>query len=206
MSHPIAFKLSEEVAPVAHRISLDDAIASRLASTPSSQGPAVLAVSSVAMLEKMSAGIFDGDDVRILAGGDWSNIVLLVMPPNAPLGATTNRRTDSDFIAFVECEAPELLSLAEKLIGEVRAAGIDGVLHLEGHRWVNRPLNTFTLSVQPRVKNFQFTLYGGPDRFGRSDFIKSDQNGYSRGWVKSEADVPEFIRLASIAHERKRRR
>lgn len=71
---------------------------------------------------------------------------------------------------------------------------------------VNRLLDTFTLAVQTRVKNFQFTLYGGPERFGKSDFIKSDQNGYSRGWVRSREDIQRFVTLASIAHERKRRR
>jgi hypothetical protein len=77
-------------------------------------------------------------------------------------------------------------------LAEIRAAGIEGDLHLEGHRWVNRPLNTFTLAIQTRKRDFHFTLYGGPERFGVTDFIKSDQNGYSRGWVRTSADIPKF--------------
>lgn len=103
-------------------------------------------------------------------------------------------------------EAPDLSSLAGELVEAIRNKGIEGDLNLEGHRWVNRPLNTFTLAVQTRVKNFQFTLYGGPDRFGKSDFIKCDQNGYSRGWVRSSEDIHRFVTLAAIAHERKLRR
>lgn len=205
MAQPVAFKLTDAPALPVHTISLDRAVAARLAARASATAPAVLAVTNVAMLEQMSAGVFDDEDVRVLVPGDWSRAILIVLPAQAP-PASGGEKADSTFLDWVYREAPDLSSLGRELVEAIRSKGIEGDLQLEGHRWVNRPLNTFTLAVQTRVKNFQFTLYGGPERFGKSDFIKSDQNGYSRGWVRSRGDIQRFVTLASIAHERKRRR
>ncbi len=203
MSEPIAFKLRDGVATV-HPICLDDMIGKRLAGRGRSVNRAVLAVSEVAMLDPMGAGVFDGDRVQVLSEGDWSNALLIVMPALDAIRSGAQEESDAEFLRHLERVAPELSALGRKLIEAVRTAGVEGSLYLEGHRWVNRPLNTFTIAVQTRVKNFQFTLYGGPERFGVTDFIRSDQNGYSRGWVRSEADIPKFVELASIAYARKR--
>jgi hypothetical protein len=206
MSDPIAFTLRPGSAPAVYPIRLDEAVASRLRGRAVAGGSAILVVSDVAMLDKMAAGVFDANDVQVLANGDWSNALLLVMPRRAAPPPAVEQEPDREFLDRVARQTPELVGLAQKLIGAVRAAGIEGSLRLEGHKWVNRPLNTFTVTVQPRARNFQFTLYGGPGRFGVTDFIKSDQNGYSRGWVKIEADVPKFVELAKIAYDRKPRR
>lgn len=205
MSQPIAFKLTTGQAFPVHAISLDKAVAARLTARASTITPAVLAVTNVAMLPEISAGIFDDDDVQVLVPGDWSRAILVVLPAQVA-SANNGEEPDADFFDWVKREAPDLSDLAHELVQAIRNKGIEGSLQLEGQRWVNRPLNTFTLAVQKRVKNFQFTLYGGPERFGKSDFLKSDQNGYSRGWVKSRSDIGTFVALASIADERKRRR
>lgn len=205
MADPVAFSLRSGVAPEVHAIQVDESVASRLRVRSLARGPAVLAVTAVEMLGKMGAGVFDADDLELLADGDWSNAVLLVVP-RPPVGCGASQAPDTEFLDRVARDTPELVKLAQTLIKAVRTAGIEGNLRLEGQRWVNRPLNTFTVAIQPRARNFQFTLYGGPERFGVTDFIRSDQNGYSRGWVKTEADVAKFAELAKIAYDRKARR
>lgn len=210
MPNPIAFTIREAPAPVVHQISLDPSVGGRLQARNAGRHPALLAVASVAIIDKMRAGIFDACDLEVLAEGDWTNAILIVAPQlaNPPRAAEERKEaaaTDSDFLQFVKRVVPEIGPLAESLIAAIRSSGIDGHLEREGFRWVNRPLNSFTLTPQTRVKNFNFTLYGGPERFGVTDFIKSDQNGYSRGWVRSEGDIPKFVELARIAHLRKKR-
>lgn len=204
MPDPIAFSLRTDRTPAVHSICLDEALAVRLRGRAVGAGPAILVVSDVAILDKMAAGVFDANDVQVLAHGDWSHALLLVIPQVAT-PQCVEQQPDHEFLKRVAQQTPELVELAQQLIGAVRAAGVEGGLHLEGHKWVNRPLNTFTVTIQPRARNFQFTLYGGPDRFGVTNFIKSDQNGYSRGWVRSGADIPKFVELAKIAYDRKPR-
>jgi hypothetical protein len=213
MAQPVAFKLTDTPGLTVHTVSLDKAVASRLTARSAATAPAVLAVTNVALLEQISTGVFDDEDVQVVVQGDWSRALLIVVPAQVPPAAeahapaaTGEDKSDTEFLAYVEREVPELSGLARELVLAIRNEGIEGDLQLEGHRWVNRPLNTFTLAVQTRVKNFQFTLYGGPEKFGKRDFIKSDQNGYSRGWVRSREDIGEFVELAAMAHKNKLRR
>jgi hypothetical protein len=69
---------------------------------------------------------------------------------------------------------------------------------------VNRPLNSFTLKAQPRKGNLQFTLYGNPETYDAGEFLRKDQNSYSRGWVEEFGDVPKFAMLVTEAHSRRK--
>jgi hypothetical protein len=205
MAHPVAFQLRAPDGRQIHAVTLDPAAAAALKRSSHEAAPTILRVGSVEMLGKLQAGVFDAADAEVLVDGDWDNALLIVAPSAAARQPPADANGDKAFLEYVNIAAPEIHALAAKLLDAIRSAGIEGHLVREGFRWVNRPLNSFTIAVQTRVKNFQFTLYGGTERFGRSDFIKSDQNGYSRGWVRCDEDVPRFLELAKIAHARKRR-
>lgn len=111
---------------------------------------------------------------------------------------------DDDFVAFVRSYAPGLVDLARETVAAIRAAGVPGeMVEATGRRWVNRPVNSFTLKPQPRVQNLQFTLYGEPRTYGEDDFLRTDQNSYSRGWVTSIDDGRRLATLAAKAHRRR---
>jgi hypothetical protein len=117
---------------------------------------------------------------------------------------TADKAGDVEFLTEVKRTAPNLHEIAQYTLQSIRRAGVDGALHKEGPRWVNRPKNSFTLKIQPRVGNLFFTLYGNPDAFDAGDFLKRDQNSYSAGWVKNDRDADLLAKLSKLAHNRKR--
>lgn len=115
-----------------------------------------------------------------------------------------NRSGDDEFVAYVRSYAPGLTDLARATVQAIRSAGVPGELvEATGRRWVNRPVNSFTLKPQPRVRNLQFTLYGEPRSYNEGDFLLNDQNSYSRGWVRTKEDGERLARLALKAHRRR---
>lgn len=111
------------------------------------------------------------------------------------------RSGDDEFVAYVRSYAPGLVDLAQATIEAIRTAGVPGQLvEASGRRWVNRPINSFTLKPQPQARNLQFTLYGEPHIYGEADFLRTDQNSYSRGWVNNIEDAVRLAALAAKAH------
>jgi hypothetical protein len=158
----------------------------------------------------MAAGLVDADDLIAVVQGDWQNALLLVVPDttvtNPPQEA--GGKGDDRFIqdAHRRAKFGSLANLAADTIKAIRAAGVDGDLVEQGSgRWVNRPVNTFTLKIQPTAGNVAFTLYGNPDTYEAGDFLRPDQNSYSRGWVRSKGDIQTLARLAMQAHSRRQR-
>ena len=113
-----------------------------------------------------------------------------LVPSGRPVEAVTSNvetlnvggRGDKAFLA--ECERhlnSELVSLAKKLLTEVRGR-YPGDLH-EGlaRKWVNHPGNFFALTIQNRDQSFAVHVKGEPEQFnGPSLDIKVDRGSYSR--------------------------
>jgi len=149
--------------------------------------------------------MIDAADVIASSGGDWADAILIVLP-EAVAGERVPAATASDamFLEEVQRKAPKLTRLAEETISAVRRAGIDGqVEQSKGGRWVNRPVRTFGLKVQPRAGNLQFTLYGEPTTYDSDGFLSQDQHGYSRGWIRNSGDIGRFTELARLSHLRR---
>lgn len=207
MRTPLAFAIQKRDGIEAYRVSIDGDLAAKLRHI-SKLPPAVVVVKNASILPNISAGLIHAEDVLTVAEGDWSNAILVITDEGPKPAATTSaqRSGDERFLAHVSSEAPKLLDLAKQTLVLVRAKGIDGDLaEASGGRWVNRPINTFTLKVQPRVGNLHFTLYGNPQTFDANGFLLQDQNSYSRGWVRDEADASQFAKLAAESHARRRK-
>jgi len=159
------------------------------------------------MLNEMSAGVLVPSDVIAVADGDWSNALLIVIPDADSEMKNTEGEAegDSEFITHAQSlKQPRLAQLAKEVLEAIRQAGVPGELrqHSNG-RWVNHPLNSFTLKIQPRKGDIQFTLYGNPSTYDADDFLKKDQNSYSRGWIANSAAAGRFAQLAKQAHDRR---
>ncbi len=158
------------------------------------------------MLPNMPAGVFDLSDVVLAVGGNWEETILIVGGASAVVSEARQeplKHGDALFIATAG-ENMRLAQLAEQTIVAIRKAGIDGNLVEKGGRWVNQPLNSFTLKVQPRADNLAFTLYGNPSSFEtEKGFLLQDQNSYSRGWVRNANDAERFVNLVKNSHTRR---
>jgi hypothetical protein len=192
-----------------HAISMDPAAAKRL--KPSGDPcPAVVVARAASLLPSGSAGLIDTADVIALIDGDWGNTLLLVLregeTEKVADGSKAAAKGDNFFIKEVERSAPHLTELARQTMSKIRAAGVDGeLIKTSGGKWKNDPLNTFTIKVQPRAGNLQFTLYGNPESYDAGEFLLRDQNSYSRGWIKHVDDATKMAALAQQSHARRRR-
>ncbi|HEV2748690.1 MAG TPA: hypothetical protein VGW34_15520 [Allosphingosinicella sp.] len=156
----------------------------------------------------MSAGIVDVADVVAVTKGDWNDAVLVVLQQSQPtrdVRAHKHESGDPAFLSEVRRTAPNLADLAARTVTAIRALGVDGnLVKSRLGRWVNQPLNSFTLKAQPRAGNLHFTLYGNPSSYEAEGFLLQDQNSYSRGWVRNPDDVNILARLVQQAHTRRR--
>jgi hypothetical protein len=207
MERPVAVKIRNSAPPEVHAVSIDPAAAEQLR-TRAKAGPAVVVTKEIVMLTPMSAGLIDADHVIAVSEGDWTNAVLVVLPAQPPVVAEEPQqvRGDDRFVDQVQRTTPALGDLAKKTLEAIRSAGVEGdLVEAGGGRWVNRPLNTFTLKAQPRVENLHFTIYGNPESFDAKGFLLQDQNSYSRGWVRNENDARRLANLARESHARRKR-
>lgn len=207
MQDPLAITLVDGTPVEAHTIRLDSSLRSKIMSKANSKGPMVVVVESATLLHDISTGVIDFAKIVSVSGGDGDTAVLLVVPSSQ--SSITKVKPiqnlgDGAFLDYVKKNAPQLQELAAQTISALRKGGIDGSLIEEGPRWVNRPLNTFTLKAQPRVGNLHFTLYGNPDTYDAGDFLLRDQNSYSRGWIKTEADISRLVQLLQMSQSRRK--
>lgn len=209
MRRPVAFKLTPDDKAKAFRVRAEPIDASKL--NRSKGGPALVVSRKVTILEELATGLVDADDILLVQEGDWNNALLIVVEDIAPAETASVATSKSEhdigdeaFIAALSNSAPHLIDLGREIIRLIRENGVTGELveNTKG-RWVNIPLNSFTLKAQPRVSNIQFTLYGEPKIYDAGDFLLKDQNSYSRGWVKNHADAMKFSGLVKAAHARR---
>ena len=205
MLHPIAFKIVSSDESRVMRVRMDAVDLNLIAKDVIP--PAIIVVRKATVLDELTTGIVDGADIIAAAQGDWSNAILVVA--DVPKQELPEKQSDdnSGDVAFRKSLvgiSGNLHSLASITIDLIRAAGIDGhLVEKTNGRWVNAPLNSFTLKVQPRKGNIQFTLYGNPHTYDSKGFLLKDQNSYSRGWINDEADANLFVSFAKIAHARR---
>lgn len=211
MSVPIAMNVvKDRSGRVVHNVRLDPEIGAKLEPAGhQASRPAVLVTRRAALVGDMAAGLVDADDVIAVVQGDWQNALLLVVPEVSAGASPVSQATGNGDDRFIQdaqsrAKSDSLATLAADTLKAIRAAGVDGDLVEQGSgRWVNRPTNTFTLKVQPTAGNIAFTLYGNPNTYEAGGFLLQDQNSYSRGWIRSKADVQTLARLAVQAHSRR---
>ncbi len=208
MDRPIAFKVFSAGEVKLFRVRaepLDVASINRPA-----LAPAVVVTRKATILADLEAGIVDAADILALTEGDWSNAILVVTDdePAKDVVSVDQRlpKKDEAFLQSVQEVGPSLSDLARVTVEAIRSAGVVGQLvEKTKGRWVNSPVNSFTLKVQPRKQNLQFTLYGNPSSYQHNDFLHQDQNSYSRGWVNNVADAKMLAELVSQSHARRTR-
>lgn len=209
MDDPVALKLKAADAPEVHRVSIDPDLGARLVAQPGRMRPAVIVAQGATILAAISAGMIDAAKVISVVDGNWDDAILIVLPQGATASNPAQSGIvagDAKFLKYVEQNAPDLADLATRTVAAIRDAGVDGQLvEGSGGRWINRPINTFTLKAQPRAKNLQFTLYGNPDSFDADGFLLPDQNSYSRGWVQTRSDTKRLADLTRLSHARRKR-
>jgi hypothetical protein len=209
MDRPVAYKVKSEGRLEVHRVEM-----ARLASNQGTSGmPAIVVVSRAVLLSEIAAGMIDESDIVFARDGDWQNAILVVAPKESDQGNHAREvehgltSGDEQFLDSIPVEIPELRNLGQTLLSSLRSSGMPGTLTEAGNgRWVNTPINSFTLKVQPRKKNFQFTIYGNPDTYDHGGFLLSDQNSYSRGWINGTDDVKRFVEFATEAQRRRGRK
>jgi hypothetical protein len=202
MENPIALKLNNSDIPDVYRVSIDPILVEQLRNSRTCPVPAIVMARKATILSAMSAGIIDSADIVVIEKGNWADAILIVLPEQHRAASGG----DDKFLLHVKHSAPNLAELATQTVAAIRAAGVDGeLLEGSGGRWVNRPLNTFTLKAQPRAENLQFTLYGNPETYNGNGFLRKDQNSYSRGWVREVGDIEVLADLARQSHARRKR-
>ncbi|MCL2876997.1 MAG: hypothetical protein FWF12_12160 [Betaproteobacteria bacterium] len=211
MERPIALKMLSEGKITVHRVRTEPLNIATLNIT--TNAPAVLVARKATMLTELESGIVDASDIIAAADGDWSNAILVLaenieVQQNKFPSQTNNSVGDERFFQSVEKLAPFLLPLSRRTVELIRSAGVEGELveHSQG-RWINSPLNIFTLRVQPQRRNLQFTLYGNPSSYEHDGFLDQDRPGYSRGvahrGVKTEDDAKKLAALVKQSYARK---
>ncbi len=207
MEQPIALKLVEGDAFDFYTVNLSEMIAKELKLTGESPGPAILVAHSAVDVSQTSTVLVDLPDISAVYNGSPSRAILIIIRETKPKewgGVQSAGEGDNCFVAKAKESAPQLAKLAEEIVRQIRSRDVAGrLLQKSGGRWVNDPVNSFTLKIQPRVNNIQFTIYGNPETFEDSEFLKKDQNSYSRGWVRDSSEVERFAKLVAQSHARK---
>ncbi len=210
MQHPIAYKSLVSETPEAHYVQIEPITASSL--RLESDAPAIVVAKKAIEFPDLQAGLIDADDIISITDGNWKRAILIVAPrPQASTfpemnDAITAKSQSGDelFLAAIPKQEAELIELGKSLLRLIRSLGVSGELvEKTKGRWVNSPINSFTIKTQLRNKDFQFTIYGNPETYDHNDFLRRDQNSYSRGWVKSQDDAQRFAQFAKQAHDRR---
>ncbi|MDF2383243.1 hypothetical protein JMG10_17300 [Nostoc ellipsosporum NOK] len=207
MREPLALKLASGDGVSVLRAGVDPRIGRELAVKKEGAVPAMLIVRKAMLFAEQETALIDLQEVVGAVDGDWENALLLIIPEQGVTESVAQSQGgDTRFIEHVERTAPGLVGLADQVLKKIRASGVEGSLfEASKGRWVNRPINSFTLKVQPRVGNLHFTIYGNPGAFDEPGFLRQDQNSYSRGWVRSLEDADQLARLVRQAHSRRNR-
>lgn len=116
-------------------------------------------------------------------------------PTPQPSETSSAGRGDAMFV--VSCHhhlAPDLVSMVEQLLAEVRSR-YPGELH-EGlaRKWVNHPENFMALTIQNRDQSFAIHVKGEPEDFSAPTLeIKPDRGSYSRFKLKRQEQLNDAI-------------
>jgi hypothetical protein len=146
---------------------------------------------------ELSVGVVRSDEIEMFVEGP-DNLTLVVEIPEDQMNkevVSSERKT-----SFVDCCADHSKGMERLAEGVVRGLleiepALDLVENSSG-RWINNGVNFVTLKPQPRKANLQFTVYGNPGKFEDINFVRQDQNSYSRGWISDPDDLKRFLAIA----------
>ena len=209
MEQPVALKIMPDLDIEVRAVQVSDMLAKELGLTGIEPGPAILVAKAALDVSGSSTVLVDRPDISAVYNGDASHAILLILPQGGEVqivGDATNADGDTEFLREARLSAPHLAPLAESIIASIRSKGVEGsLIRKSSGRWINDPVNSFTLKIQPRAKNIHFTIYGNPWTFEDESFLKRDQNSYSRGSVCDFPDVERFARLVAESYSRRSR-
>lgn len=116
---------------------------------------------------------------------------------SAQMSTNAGARGRGDGMFLEECRrhlGQELVSMAERLLADVRDR-YPGELH-EGRarKWVNHPDNFMALTIQNRDQSFAIHVKGEAHSFSAPSLeVKSDRGSYSRFKLKDDAQLQDAI-------------
>jgi len=103
---------------------------------------------------------------------------------------------------------PTLKSLGEKLLGGVRTH-FRGTLQFfeKSGKYVEAPVNFWTVRIQPRDQSLRITLRGRPESFRGIKLIelKDDMAGYSSFKLSTEGQLPDAVAAIRQAADKSKR-
>lgn len=111
---------------------------------------------------------------------------------------------DANFIKELKDRIPNLFSLGEKLLAEVRRYNPVGELNLEGKRFVERPDNFWTVTIKPRKQELYITVRGKPEIFSGNSGIelKKERPPYVGFAINDDRQLNAAIK--NIRHAKRR--
>ena len=168
--------------------------------------PSLLIARRAKYAPELNAGSAETSDITLFARGDPDSCLLIILGEREEelphrIGLED---TGSAIIAEAESVSPQLGKIAALV-----TAGLNEIddecafIRKASGKWMNKRVNFFTLKIQPTKNNIHFTIYGNPGSFDHDNFLKSDQNSYSRGWIGTTADAKSFLKFAEQSYDRR---
>lgn len=118
-----------------------------------------------------------------------------IAPTPQPSDNSPDGRGDTMFLAACRRHlGPDLVSMAEQLLPEIRSQ-YPGELHEgQARKWVNHPENFMALTIQNRDQSFAIHVKGEPEDFSAPTLeIKPDRGSYSRFKLKGQEQLNDAI-------------
>ena len=155
----------------------------------------------------LNVGSIEHESVVLYARGESEKCLLVLIDhwDHEAKILTIEKPTICNFVEEAATVSVELGEIASGLFRGLEKIDEDlNLIRKSNGRWINKGKNFFTLKVQNRKKNFQFTIYGDPASFDHDEFLKKDQNSYSRGWIHDQVEAKKFLTLAKASFDRRR--
>jgi hypothetical protein len=154
----------------------------------------------------VDAGSIEIKDMLLFARGTTERC-LLILIGNEDFDAKIMTSAEVSGMAVIDearAASRELGAIAELVIRGLNSIDKNcAYVKNSSGKWLNRGTNFFTLKIQPRKNDIQFTIYGNPTSFDHGGFLKNDQNSYSRGWIGDRGDVARFLKIARESYDRR---
>ena len=123
-------------------------------------------------------------------------------PSSPPLEAPVHAPGDQAFLR----DLPDgLRSLGEELLTRVRRQFTGRLVYYpDSGRYVEKPDNFWTVRIQPRVKDLEITVRGGPEHFVVPDGIelKPHMHGYSSFKISRSDQIPGTLSILTQARKK----
>lgn len=126
--------------------------------------------------------------------------------PEITISQENNSVHDKKFLHEVNLFNPSMLSLAEKLLIEIRKFYPQGQLRKESnHHFVESPENFWSVWNQINNRDLKISIYGTPFYYNTPLTLTEYDISYSTFYITNERELGEGIKLIRQALERKKR-